>query len=297
MKLREVSVGYTLTGGFVSRALGLSSLDLRVAGRNLAVWTPYTGADPETNLSGRRYRRPGNRLVQQPPDAVVRVLRHPEPLMPTRSLEVYAMRNHFATALLGLGAGLGITGCGDFLTGPKLSDNPNRPVAATNANLLVASQTNLAIFPRRPPRPHHLRLDAAVRRHPAAVQQPRPLHRRRRRLLHSPGTSLRQRRPGRPPAAAASGTRHRRLRLCRRGQGARGLVVGTAADVWGDVPYSQAADSTVATPALDPQQQVYAELQATLDAAIASMNASNPVVTRPAWRIWSMVGIWRNGRL
>ena len=52
VKLREVSVGYTLTGGFVNRALGLSSMDLRVAGRNLAVWTPYTGADPETNLSG-----------------------------------------------------------------------------------------------------------------------------------------------------------------------------------------------------------------------------------------------------
>jgi hypothetical protein len=52
VKLREVSVGYSLTGGFVSRALGLSSMDLRVAGRNLAVWTPYTGADPETNLSG-----------------------------------------------------------------------------------------------------------------------------------------------------------------------------------------------------------------------------------------------------
>jgi hypothetical protein len=52
VKLREVSVGYTFTGGFVSRGLGLSSMDVRVAGRNLAVWTPYTGVDPETNLSG-----------------------------------------------------------------------------------------------------------------------------------------------------------------------------------------------------------------------------------------------------
>jgi TonB-linked SusC/RagA family outer membrane protein len=52
VKLREISVGYTLTGGFVSRSMGLSSIDLRVAGRNLAVWTNYTGADPETNLSG-----------------------------------------------------------------------------------------------------------------------------------------------------------------------------------------------------------------------------------------------------
>jgi TonB-linked SusC/RagA family outer membrane protein len=52
VKLREVSVGYTFTGGFVSRNLGLTSMDVRVAGRNLAVWTDYTGADPETNLSG-----------------------------------------------------------------------------------------------------------------------------------------------------------------------------------------------------------------------------------------------------
>ena len=50
--------------------------------------------------------------------------------------------------------------------------------------------------------------------------------------------------------------------------------VGLAADVWGDVPYSQAVDSTVPTPALDPQEQVYAALQTKLDEAIASMNAS-----------------------
>jgi TonB-linked SusC/RagA family outer membrane protein len=52
VKLREVSVGYSFTGGFISRGLGLSSMDVRLAGRNLAVWAPYTGADPETNLSG-----------------------------------------------------------------------------------------------------------------------------------------------------------------------------------------------------------------------------------------------------
>ena len=51
-KLREVSVGYSLTGGFVTRSLGFSSVDLRVSGRNLFVWTNYTGVDPETNLAG-----------------------------------------------------------------------------------------------------------------------------------------------------------------------------------------------------------------------------------------------------
>jgi TonB-linked SusC/RagA family outer membrane protein len=52
VKLREISVGYSFTGGFISRSLGFSSVDLRVAGRNLFVSTPYTGVDPETNLAG-----------------------------------------------------------------------------------------------------------------------------------------------------------------------------------------------------------------------------------------------------
>ena len=51
-KLREVSLGYSFTGGFVTKSLGFSSVDLRVAGRNLFVWTDYTGVDPETNLAG-----------------------------------------------------------------------------------------------------------------------------------------------------------------------------------------------------------------------------------------------------
>jgi TonB-linked SusC/RagA family outer membrane protein len=51
VKLRELSVGYTATGG-LARRLGFSSMDFRVAGRNLAVWTDYTGVDPETSLGG-----------------------------------------------------------------------------------------------------------------------------------------------------------------------------------------------------------------------------------------------------
>jgi hypothetical protein len=52
VKLREISVGYTLDFPWVQRALGFSSIDLRVAGRNLKTWTDYTGYDPETNLGG-----------------------------------------------------------------------------------------------------------------------------------------------------------------------------------------------------------------------------------------------------
>lgn len=52
VKLREISLGYTMDNAFVRSTLGLSSLDLRIAGRNLATWTNYTGIDPETNLGG-----------------------------------------------------------------------------------------------------------------------------------------------------------------------------------------------------------------------------------------------------
>lgn len=49
------------------------------------------------------------------------------------------------------------------------------------------------------------------------------------------------------------------------------LVMGYVADWWGDVPYRQAANPSVATPALDPQQQVYADLQTLLDSAITNL--------------------------
>jgi hypothetical protein len=53
------------------------------------------------------------------------------------------------------------------------------------------------------------------------------------------------------------------------------LVVSVAADIYGDVPYREAA-SDVATPVLDAQAQVYADLQALLDDAITNLGGSGP---------------------
>ncbi|GJG85087.1 hypothetical protein tb265_02680 [Gemmatimonadetes bacterium T265] len=52
------------------------------------------------------------------------------------------------------------------------------------------------------------------------------------------------------------------------------LVMGYVADWWGDVPYRQAANPSVTTPALDPQQQVYADLQTLLDSAITNLQGA-----------------------
>ena len=51
-KLREISIGYTLESAWLKRSLTFTSVDLRLAGRNLKTWTNYTGVDPETNLAG-----------------------------------------------------------------------------------------------------------------------------------------------------------------------------------------------------------------------------------------------------
>ena len=50
-KLREISLAYTLDIA-ATRRMGFSSVDLRVAGRNLRTWSSYSGLDPETNLAG-----------------------------------------------------------------------------------------------------------------------------------------------------------------------------------------------------------------------------------------------------
>jgi hypothetical protein len=59
------------------------------------------------------------------------------------------------------------------------------------------------------------------------------------------------------------------------------LLIGTAADVWGAIPYSQAVDTSVGDPALDPQDQVYAAIQAKLDTAITFLAATGPTNTGP----------------
>jgi starch-binding outer membrane protein, SusD/RagB family len=50
------------------------------------------------------------------------------------------------------------------------------------------------------------------------------------------------------------------------------LVVGQLADMWGDIPYSEAL-GTIAQPKLDKQADVYAALQVLLDNAITNLNA------------------------
>jgi hypothetical protein len=49
-------LGYVFDAAWVNRLLNMSTLELRVSGRNLKTWTKYTGLDPETNLGGSTAR-------------------------------------------------------------------------------------------------------------------------------------------------------------------------------------------------------------------------------------------------
>jgi hypothetical protein len=49
-RLRELSVTYDLPNS-VARRLNARTVSITVSGRNLALWTRYTGTDPEVNTN------------------------------------------------------------------------------------------------------------------------------------------------------------------------------------------------------------------------------------------------------
>ncbi|MBW3631212.1 MAG: TonB-dependent receptor, partial [Gemmatimonadetes bacterium] len=57
VKLRDVSVSYTLQQMAFMERLGIGSADITLSGRNLKTWTDYTGIDPESNLTGQSLGR------------------------------------------------------------------------------------------------------------------------------------------------------------------------------------------------------------------------------------------------
>jgi len=66
VKLREISLGYTFDQPWVARSLNMSSVEIRIAGRNLKTWTHYTGLDPETTVGGATSRVGGTDYFNLP---------------------------------------------------------------------------------------------------------------------------------------------------------------------------------------------------------------------------------------
>jgi len=52
VRWRELSLNYNITGSILEQ-LAIETASIGLSGRNLAIFTGYTGADPEINFAGR----------------------------------------------------------------------------------------------------------------------------------------------------------------------------------------------------------------------------------------------------
>ena len=163
-----------------------------------------------------------------------------------------------------------LTGCTDFLSGNKLDANPNIPPAASRDQLLMGVQAGQTIQ----------QTGALARGVALWMQQMAGTDRQYRALdlyQHVESDFATE------FAAVYVGGGLIDIREIIRQSEADGdriyagiakvweaLTIGLAADLWGDIPYSEAAGES-ATPRLDPQMEVYAALQLRLSEAIADL--------------------------
>jgi TonB-linked SusC/RagA family outer membrane protein len=66
VKLRELSLSYSFDQRWIRDRFNFSSIDLRIAGRNLKTWTRYKGLDPEANLGGAEWNTQGTDYFNNP---------------------------------------------------------------------------------------------------------------------------------------------------------------------------------------------------------------------------------------
>jgi hypothetical protein len=165
----------------------------------------------------------------------------------------------------------GAAGCSDFLTGPGLTENPNAPIQAGAAQLIVSTQISLfnqqegqlariaSMFTQQLSGTNNQQADYGSR---YTINEPDLNTFWNQNYTGGGLTDLRI-----LQAQAREGSDARLLGIA---MTMEALRFGTATSIWGDIPYSEAT-GTNTKPALDPQQQVYAAVQARLDTAITQL--------------------------
>ena len=66
VKLRELSLSYSFDQKWIRDRFNFSTVDVRIAGRNLKTWTRYKGLDPEANLGGAEWVTQGTDYFNNP---------------------------------------------------------------------------------------------------------------------------------------------------------------------------------------------------------------------------------------
>ena len=183
-----------------------------------------------------------------------------------------------------------LAGCSDWLTSPKASIDPNNPTTAGRDQLLVGVETGQTV----------IQTGDLARLLSMWVQSMAGTQRQYSVLdnyqfdedaftpdwsLTYTGGGLVDIRSLEKQALGVGDTLYAGI-----GYVLEALTVGTAADVWGDIPYSEAVSDSILQPKLDPQQEVYAAIQARLDTATAFLQCVSSTCVGPGG-----VDLWYGG--
>ncbi len=185
------------------------------------------------------------------------------------------MRKIIALALGGAFA-LSAAGCGDFLKGPGITENPNSPTVASLAQLFIAMQANQEML-----------MESQLARNTSIYTQ-QLIGSNNQQLAYATQYLMTEQDINNQWNGFYTGGGLIDLRKIEAQAHDLGdaqwegiakiweaFSMGTAASIWGDIPYREAGGD-VATPHLDPQQQVYGDVQKGLDDAITLLKGTGP---------------------
>jgi hypothetical protein len=187
------------------------------------------------------------------------------------------MNKHLISRLAAMAVlGLTAAGCDDLLVGPGLTENPNRPVEASAEQLLIGIQGRQFVLHEG----QLARIAAIWTQQIAGVfnQQKEQgsqynytendISQNFWRGVYTGGGLV----DIRKVRAMAKESGNARLEGIAKVWEA--FLIGMSTSVWGDIPYREAVNPEISTPKLDPQQQIYADLQTLLDDAIAQLQGA-----------------------
>jgi starch-binding outer membrane protein, SusD/RagB family len=182
------------------------------------------------------------------------------------------MRSSWSTTLATALVALGTAGCSDFLSGNDVTGNPNQPTAATRDALFVAFQAGqfgVQEYGLAQTTCEWVQACTGIQR----FSQTRTTYD----VLDTDfnadwgqvygGGGLKEIREVEASATADNEIVYRGIAKVW-----EAFTVGTAASLWGDIPYSQAGPDNP-TPVFDDQLAVYAALQTLLDGAIVDLQS------------------------
>jgi len=171
-----------------------------------------------------------------------------------------------------------LAGCSDWLTGNKITQNPNAPTVAGKDPLLVAIQVGQTDFQTgdlaRLMSVWMQQMGGSDRQYIsfAQYQFDEDAFSGDWSLVYTGGGLIDERALEKQALASGDSTYAGIAKVW------EALTIGTAADLWGAIPYSQAVD-TIAKPDTDSQEMVYTEVQASLDSAIDWLKCDQTAVT------------------